>query len=205
MSIIVEHEKRRREILERALDVFMDEGFEDATFQKISDRCGITRTTLYIYFKNKKDIFNYSIKQLMGEVEADIQQVRGDKTLNYTDKLTRVLQVIIDRLGENRRILSVVLNYLLYAAKSDSNPDSLVRRRTIRLRHMLATMVIEGIRSGEIISANIRNIDDLLYGLLETAIFRLVVLKRSTAEELKQAAALVIRQLRVRPGLPEEL
>jgi AcrR family transcriptional regulator len=197
MSIIVEHEKRRKEILEKALDVFMDEGFEDATFQKIADRCGITRTTLYIYFKNKKDIFNYSIKQLMEEVEEDIRQVREDGSLNYTDKLVRVLQVINDRLEENRRILSVVLNYLLYIAKSDSDPDSLVRRRTIRLRHILASMVIKGIRAGEILPLKIRNIDDLLYGLLETAIFRLVILKRSTAEELKQTAALAIRQLRV--------
>ena len=58
MSIVVEHEKRRWEILEKALDVFMEEGFEDVTFQKIADRCGITRTTLYIYFKNKREIFN---------------------------------------------------------------------------------------------------------------------------------------------------
>jgi AcrR family transcriptional regulator len=197
MSIIVEHEKRRREILEKALDVFVDEGFVDATFQKIADRCGITRTTLYIYFRNKKDIFNFSIKQLMGEVEKDIRLVRENKSLNYVDKLIRVLQVVIDRLEENRRILSVILNYLLYVAKNDSDPDSLVRRRTIRLRHILATMVIEGIRAEEITPVNIRIIDDLLYSLIETAIFRLVILRRSTAQELKQAAALAIRQLQI--------
>ena len=64
MAIIVEHEKRRHEILDKALEVFVDEGYEDATFQKIADKCGITRTTLYIYFKNKKEIFLWSIKQL---------------------------------------------------------------------------------------------------------------------------------------------
>ena len=60
MAIIVEHEKRRHEILDKALEVFVDEGYEDATFQKIADKCGITRTTLYIYFKNKiesNDVF----------------------------------------------------------------------------------------------------------------------------------------------------
>ena len=46
MSIVVEHDKRRKEILEKALAVFMDDGFEDATFQRIADRCHITRTTL---------------------------------------------------------------------------------------------------------------------------------------------------------------
>jgi AcrR family transcriptional regulator len=197
MSIIVEHEKRRRAILERALDVFMDEGFEDVTFQKIADRCGITRTTLYIYFKNKKEIFNYSIKQLMNEVESDILKVRKDKGLNCTDKLIKVLTVIVERLEENRRLLLVVLNYLLYLSKSNIDPDSRVRRRTIRLRHILATMVIEGIRAGEFIPINIRTADDLLYGLLESAIFRLVVLKRSSIEELKQAIILAVRRLQV--------
>jgi AcrR family transcriptional regulator len=196
MSIVVEHEKRRREILEKALDVFMDEGFEDATFQKIADRCGITRTTLYIYFKNKREIFNYSIKQLLLEVENDLWRVRKNKELSSIDKLIQILSLTIDRLEENRRLLSVVLNYLLYLSKSDSNPDYRVRKRTIRMRHILASMVIEGIRAGEIAPINVRTADDLLYGLLESAIFQLVVLKRPSVGPLKKAAELSLRQLR---------
>jgi AcrR family transcriptional regulator len=197
MSIVVEHEKRRREILGKALDVFVDEGFENATMQKIADGCDITRTTLYIYFKNKKEIFNYSIKQLLNEFEGDIQGVRKNRDLNAGDKLIRVLSVILERLEENRRLLSVILNYLLYLAKNDSDPNERVRRRTLRLRHILATMVIEGIRAGEIVSMSIRAADDLLYGLIESAIFRMAVLKRSSVVELKQAVELAVRQLRV--------
>ena len=66
MAIVVEHDKRKQEILQKSLDVFIEEGYEDATFQKIADRCGITRTTLYIYFKNKHEIFLGSIKELLG-------------------------------------------------------------------------------------------------------------------------------------------
>ena len=78
MAIIVEHEKRKREILERALDVFVAEGYEDATFQKISDRCGITRTTLYIYFKNKREIFMFSIKQLTEGLEQSLLEMMNN-------------------------------------------------------------------------------------------------------------------------------
>ena len=56
MGIVIDYEKRKKVILKKALDVIIDEGYEDATFQKIADRCGITRTTLYIYFKNKREI-----------------------------------------------------------------------------------------------------------------------------------------------------
>jgi AcrR family transcriptional regulator len=197
MSIVVEHEKRRREILGKALEVFEDEGFENITIQKIADRCGITRTTLYIYFKNKKEIFNYSIKQLLGEVEAIILDVNKDTELNSIRKIIKVLTVIIEKFEENRRLLKVILDYLLYLSKSDTNPDQRVRRRTLRLRHILATMVIDGIRRGEILPMNVRTADDLLYGLLESAIFRLAVLKRNSVEELKQAVELAVTHFAV--------
>jgi AcrR family transcriptional regulator len=203
MSILVEHDKRRQEILKKALDVFMDVGFENATFQKIADHCGITRTTLYIYFKNKKEIFNYSIKNMLMNVERDLLRVKGDKNLNSIEKIGKVLILTIDRLEENRQILSVSLNYLLYLSKSDSNPDLRVRRRTIRMRYILASMLIEGIRAGEIKPVNVRATDDLLYGLIESAIFRLVVLKRSDAKEMKLAIEQALVQIAaIPPGKP---
>jgi AcrR family transcriptional regulator len=197
--MVVEHEKRRREILGKALDVFIEEGFEDVTFQKIADRCGITRTTLYIYFRNKKEIFNYSIKQLLAGVESDLIRVHKDTSLSWMEKLIKVVSLILDRLEENRRFLTVVLNYLLYIAKSDSDPDTRVRKRTIRMRHILATMVIEGIRAGEFAKVNVKTADDLLYSLMEAAIFRLVVLKRSDVKDLKQTVKLAVGQFAAKP------
>jgi AcrR family transcriptional regulator len=195
MSIVIQHEERRREILEKALDVFVDEGYENATFQKIADRCDITRTTLYIYFKNKKEIFNYSIKQLLERVEQDILEVKEDRKLNYVEKIAKILLVILEQLEESRRLLSVVLDFLLNLSKNDTTPDSRIRRRTVRLRHFLATMVIDGIRAGEIAPINIRAADDLLYGIIESAIFRLVVLKRDSVSELKHSVSLAVGQL----------
>ncbi|GAB1482919.1 TetR/AcrR family transcriptional regulator C-terminal domain-containing protein [Treponema sp.] len=195
MSIVVEHDKRRREILEKALDVFMAEGFEDATFQKIADRCGITRTTLYIYFKNKKEIFNWSIKQLLAELELDLVSMREDHSMSAPAKLEFILGTIIQKLQENKRLLVVVLNYLMHLTKSGTDPDYRVRKRTIRLRHILATIIIEGIRKGDLKPVNVRIAVDLLYGMVEAAIFRLVVLGRSSVTELKQAGELAIKQM----------
>jgi AcrR family transcriptional regulator len=199
LSIVVEHEKRRKEILEKALEVFMNEGYEDVTYQKIADRCGITRTTLYIYFQNKKEIFNYSIKQFLEKLEGDIIKVRNKQDLSSVEKLITILMMIVESLEENRALLSVVLNYLMYLSKSNSNPDSRVRRRTIRLRHILATMIIEGIRAGELKPVNVRVANDMIYSYIESAIFRLVVLKRPDISELKQSFNLLVHLMQVAP------
>jgi AcrR family transcriptional regulator len=194
MSIVVEHEKRRKEILEHALNVFMDEGFENVTFQKIADRSGITRTTLYTYFKNKKEIFNYSIKQFLQELEKDITRVSGPK-LSYKDQLINVMSVIIDRLEENQRILRVVLKSLSHITKDDNPPDYRIRRRTVRLRHILNSLIIEGIRVKEFTPVNIKQANETLYGFVQAAIFRLTILHHSEIDELKSAMVMVINQM----------
>ena len=89
MAIIVEHDKRKHTILDKALDVFVDEGYEDATFQKIADRCGITRTTLYLYFRNKREIFISSIRQLTTNIELSLLDVMHDNKLTSDENSNR--------------------------------------------------------------------------------------------------------------------
>ena len=195
MSIAVEHDKRRYEILEKALDAFMDEGFEDVTFQKIADRCGITRTTLYIYFKNKREIFNFSIKQFLSVLENNINDIRKSNDLSHTEKLVRVMIVILERLEENRRLLLVIMNSLVYMSKGEHAPDYRVRRRTVRMRHIMTTMLIDGIKTGEFTpKLNVKDANELLYGVIEAAIFRMVVLRRESVEELKDAVKQVMQR-----------
>jgi AcrR family transcriptional regulator len=204
MSATIQHEKRRELILEKALDVFVESGFTDTTFQKIADRAGITRTILYTYFKNKQEIFNYSIKQLMSVVEIDLTDVRKNKDLNSVEKLTRVITLIIERLEENKRLLSVIRDVLVHAQCDNNDAEYRIRRRTVRVRHILASMVIDGIKSGELQNINVRTADDLLYSIIEAAIFRLAVLKQQSVESLKDVATLTIRQLAA-PAAPPQI
>jgi len=197
MAIVVEHDKRRKKILDKALTVFMDDGFENATFQKIADGCGITRTILYLYFKNKREIFTYSIKQLLASVEDNINSIRADDSLNSIEKITRVLMDIFKLLEQNRRLLLVLLDYLLYLSKSDANPEARVRRRTVRLRHILASMVIEGVKAGEFKKVSIKTADDYLYSFIESAVFQLVVLKRKNLDEFKETVVFAVKQFAV--------
>ena len=131
------------------LDVIIDEGYEDATFQKIADRCGITRTTLYIYFKNKREIFLWSIKQLTEGLENSLRLIIDDKSRSCKERLLDVLEVIVHGCMENRQLFQVILAYLIQIQKTGKNPGDRVRRRIVRLRHLLSTILIEGKKSGD--------------------------------------------------------
>lgn len=196
MAIIVEHDKRKREILDKALDVFIEEGYEDATFQKIADKCGITRTTLYIYFKNKREIFLWSIKQLTEGLEKSLLETMRDESLSSVEILKNVTIKIIQKCVDNRRLFNVVLTYLLQLQKSGKDPGERVRRRTIRLRHLLSKILLDGIEKGEFKDVNVKACNEMFYSLIESTVFRLAILDAQTVEELFPSIELVIDGLK---------
>lgn len=191
MSITIEHDKRKREILEKALDVFIDEGYEDTTFQKIAERCGITRTILYLYFKNKREIFTFSIKLFMEKLEAEIRLVAADPARSQSDKLGGILTMVVESCAGNRRMLTVILDYLGHLRAAGGDPDDRVRRRTIRMRHILAGVLIEGQKRGDFPPFSVKSAGELFYALIEAAIFRIAVLGRADVSGLVEAASLL--------------
>lgn len=187
MAIVVEHDKRKHEILQKSLDVFIDEGYEDATFQKIADRCGITRTTLYIYFKNKHEIFLGSIKELLSELEQSLIKIIKNKEKNSEQTLKEILMAITDAIENNKKLFNVLLNYLMQLKKSGADTNERVRRRVVKLRHVLSTVLIQGIQDKEFDDINVKDTNELLYSLLEASIFRIAVLNQDNTSEIRSA------------------
>ena len=189
MAIVVEHDKRRHDILERSLDVFASEGYEDTTFQKIADSCGITRTTLYIYFDNKKEIFVGSLKQILIAMELDLKAIIDDSSLSAHDALFKMVMLIIDYCEQNLKLFNVLHAYLLQLKKSKENPKEKINRRIIRLRHLLSTVILRGIKSGEFKKdLNVHSVVELIYILVESTIFRIGVLEEADLSEVRKAA-----------------
>ena len=195
MAIVVEHDKRRKEILEKSFDLFCREGYDDVTFQKIADACGITRTTLYIYFKNKREIFAWSIKQFLQDLEKSLLQIVRDRSLSSEQCIRNICDHIITEEQKNPALFAVLLSYLIQIRKAGEEPGERVRRRTVRMRHLLSTLIIRGQNAGEFKKLPVKDIEELLYTLLESAIFRLAVLNQRDISMVRTSVDLVISGL----------
>lgn len=196
MAIVVEHEKRKREILEKSFQLFIEDGYEDVTYQKIADKCGITRTTLYIYFKNKREIFLWSIKQLTNDVEQELIGIIKNNQIDSIECLKRIFLCIIDIAESNRAFFRVLKMYLMQLEKSGVDINDRVTRRVIRIQHLMNMVLIRGQKKGEIKNLPIKEINSLLYCLLETSIFRLGILNQENLDEMRGTVQFVIDQFR---------
>lgn len=192
MAILVEHDKRKHEILEKSLALFCKEGYDDVTFQKIADACGITRTTLYIYFKNKQELFVWSIKHLTSKIEQKLGEIIRDESLSADECLRQVVAWILSECSNYHRLFKVLLPYLLSIEKSGIDPGERVRRRVIRIKHILSGVIIRGQNEGVFKKVPISTLNDLLYSSIETAMFRISVLNQNDTSGLIESVNLAI-------------
>lgn len=65
MPKIVDHDKRRQEIIDAALPYFMESGIKSFTMEALAKRMGIGKGTVYHYFTSKDDILKIVINALI--------------------------------------------------------------------------------------------------------------------------------------------
>ncbi len=198
MGIVIDHEARKREIINKSIELFAAEGYNGVTFQKIADACGIARTTLYKYFRNKREIFNYAIwesSNILSKIYASI--------LKYSQpvdvRLKSIMDAVLNMLFERRTMLTVILDYILAAQRSGHTLERNIESHTIILRRIVQRLIIEGIRKGEIRPVSPGVATNLIYAIVETAVLRLTISRNADRELLAAMLHETIDSLKTKP------
>ena len=130
-------------------------------------------------------------------LETNLVALIKDDSLNSPQKLVSVLDMIVDECVGNRRLFSVLLLYLLQLQKQNQNPSERVRRRIIRLRHLLSKIIIDGINCGEFRDIDVKSANDMCYAVIESLIFRLAILNEQTVAEAKASIKLAVEGISI--------
>ena len=188
MGIVIDHEARKRDIIAKSIQLFAEQGYDGVTYQKIADSCSIARTTLYKYFHSKRQIFNAAIWEVSYLLIDRFAEALASKTSALT-RLERVMAAVFQLLFERHVLLTVILDYVLASQRAGTDEDLArnIRSHTIGLRRIIHSLIIEGIRTGELRKLNARLATALVYAQLEAAILRLTVSKNA---DYKQSIAM---------------
>lgn len=68
---------RRREILDAARDLFVSDGFEQTSVRKVAARVGVSSTALYLYFRDKDDLFTALCDEAFAKLRDAIDAVEA--------------------------------------------------------------------------------------------------------------------------------
>lgn len=95
--------KREEEILKASRILFSKKGYSETTLQAIAEKVGITKGTIYLYFKNKEDLLASVIE---GEIRAVIDDITMLKKIDLPveERLTRMILKSLDRLSSQKEL-----------------------------------------------------------------------------------------------------
>lgn len=176
MTVLVNHQERRNLILQHAFALFAEEGFSGVTYQKIADRCGISRTLIYKYFKDKEEIFIYAVRWLTDDLAEVVDKIVKREDLRAVDKLRRVLRLTVRLMSRQRVFLAVILDYLLIQKQAGSDVRMKVRRYTFGMKIVLKKLILETIHEKSFVALDAEKTSALLFGLLESCVLNETVI-----------------------------
>lgn len=90
-----ESEVRRLEIMNAAMQLFMEKGYINTTTQDIVDKVNISRGLLYYHFKNKEDILYCLVEQYSEKLLKDIYQITFAKDKSAIEKVRGFIDATI--------------------------------------------------------------------------------------------------------------
>jgi AcrR family transcriptional regulator len=91
---------RPAEILDAALDVFAERGFTATRMDDVAARAGVTKGTVYLYFKNKEELFKALVR---AELLPNLAAVEGAAdTVPAGALMERLVHMWIDRVLPSR-------------------------------------------------------------------------------------------------------
>ena len=106
----MEPAQRREQILTHAADLFGKHGYHATSISLIIESAGIARGTFYLYFKNKRAIFDEILDMLVVRIKQRISRVDiSDGALPVRDQMIANIRRVLELFSENRALLSILL------------------------------------------------------------------------------------------------
>lgn len=99
-------ERRRREILDGAAEVFFERGFHRGTTKEIAERVGLTQSAIYHYVGSKDDL----LSEIARQVDHDFSRALERSIASTDDPVARLRAVIgsfVDMIVLNQRTYAV--------------------------------------------------------------------------------------------------
>jgi AcrR family transcriptional regulator len=140
-------EERKDQILDAASEVFTEKGLQKARMDDIVEQSGLSKGTLYWYFKSKDDIVIGIFERLFARELAELSNLVADKRPAATRLLIYTERVIKD-VFRLLRFAPIAFEFLSFAFRRKYFKDAF---KVYLKTHMdiLVPIIQQGVESGE--------------------------------------------------------
>src|ERR1700733_16161120 len=164
--------ERRQQILEVARDVFARRGYHAAKIDDIVAAAGIARGTFYLYFEDKRAIFEEIVDRTIARLGMSIVRVDPhDGTHSVADQVRDNIRRIVRILLEDRATTKILLSDAL-------GVDPAFDRKLLSFYDEMSSLLEQSLRDGQTLGVvregDVRMMAWLTMGALKEVMFQIV-------------------------------
>ena len=140
-------EERRKQIMDAALTCFARKGYHKTTMDDIVAESGLSKGTLYWYFKSKDELFFSLVNSFFLEMRRDIDAITEQHT-SAPGKLGALAHEFVNFFDEVTEFLNVFFEFWMQSALNEQL-NQLFHNTLVEYRGKIAGIIDEGIEAGE--------------------------------------------------------
>lgn len=119
-------EDTQKKIVDAALKEFAEKGYKQASTNQIVQRAGVGKGMLYYYFKNKKELYEYLVRNSLNTIENDyIEQFDLSET-DFFKRFSQIVELKMRVYFKNANLFNFMSQ--VFVMESDHLPDDLIKR-----------------------------------------------------------------------------
>ena len=143
----MEKQARRAQVLRHAKRIFARKGYHRTNVADIISRARIARGTFYLYFENKKDLFEELLEQVLRELAVRIQRIRlGPGEPEPADQLRTNLRRVMWFVLNERDLTNILMSHALgFDPELDARIQSFYDRIAAQIQRSLDLGIAMGL------------------------------------------------------------
>jgi AcrR family transcriptional regulator len=163
--------ERRQQILDVARDVFARRGYHTAKIEDIVAAAGVARGTFYLYFEDKRGIFEEIVDRTIARLGMSIVRVDPNAGRTVADQVKEQILRVVRVLLEDRATTKILLSDAL-------GVDPAFDRKLLSFYDEMSRLLEESLRDGQALGVvregDVRLMSWLTMGALKEVMFQIV-------------------------------
>jgi AcrR family transcriptional regulator len=159
----------RKKIIDAAMDVFSRKGYAAANIREIAKTAGISVGGVYLYFKNKEELYKSLIDDRMRDMGSKIEIIAG-RAESATEALSNFLKLHLENALKHKEFILLHIREHGFSFGIDKK-RAFFRQQT----KLIENIIIKGIHSGEFRKCNAKDMAKIIMGSLRGIILSMAL------------------------------
>lgn len=162
-----EKERRRQQIIVAAKRVFSEKGFSKATMEDIAKEAELSPGTLYLYFKNKEELYASLSLRILQYLHIRVSHVNKEPDKKPVNKLDALIEAMYDVYEFDPMIIINMFHLQSSETLKNLSDELLLEINELSSRSIgaIAGIFKEGIDSGDFIVRHPNALADIFWSL----------------------------------------